>query len=113
MYTYVATCLFGLEKLLGEEIDALGYKRIDNMDGRTTGAMGTTITYRVVLTNNPVDDVRYYHFILHDEHRSNGAPSDSFPRYISKPLKEVIVDAMTGECKLYEPPIYVEEDYGK
>ena len=36
MYTYVATCLFGLEKLLGEEIDALGYQRIDTMDGRVT-----------------------------------------------------------------------------
>ncbi len=32
----VATCLFGLEKLLGEEIDALGYKRLDTMDGRVT-----------------------------------------------------------------------------
>lgn len=32
----VATCLFGLEKILGEEIDALGYKRIDTMDGRVT-----------------------------------------------------------------------------
>lgn len=34
----VATCLFGLEKLLGEEIDALGYKRLDTMDGRVTFA---------------------------------------------------------------------------
>lgn len=34
--TLVATCMFGLEKLLGEEIDALGYKRIDTMDGRVT-----------------------------------------------------------------------------
>jgi large subunit ribosomal protein L4 len=32
----VATCLFGLEKLLGEEIDALGYQRVDTMDGRVT-----------------------------------------------------------------------------
>ncbi len=32
----VATCLFGLEKLLGEEIDALGLKRVDTMDGRIT-----------------------------------------------------------------------------
>ena len=30
----VATCLFGLEKLLGEEIDRLGAKRTDTMDGR-------------------------------------------------------------------------------
>lgn len=34
--TYVATCLFGLEKQLGEEIDALGYRRIDTIDGRVT-----------------------------------------------------------------------------
>lgn len=33
-YTYVATCLFGLEKLLGAEIDALGLKRTLTMDGR-------------------------------------------------------------------------------
>ncbi len=32
----IATCLFGLEKLLGEEIDSLGYRRIDTMDGRIT-----------------------------------------------------------------------------
>ncbi|MGM9625284.1 MAG: class I SAM-dependent RNA methyltransferase [Eubacteriales bacterium] len=35
-YTYVATCLFGLEKFVGEEIDALGYKRIATIDGRVT-----------------------------------------------------------------------------
>ncbi len=34
--TFVATCLFGLEKLLGEEIDALGYHRIETIDGRIT-----------------------------------------------------------------------------
>lgn len=31
---YVATCLFGLESLLGEEIENLGYKRTETMDGR-------------------------------------------------------------------------------
>lgn len=31
---FVATCLFGLEKMLGEEIDALGYKRLETIDGR-------------------------------------------------------------------------------
>ncbi len=30
----VATCLFGLEHLLGEEIDALGYRRVGTIDGR-------------------------------------------------------------------------------
>lgn len=32
----IATCLFGLEKLLGEEIDALGCRRIETIDGRIT-----------------------------------------------------------------------------
>ena len=36
MLTYTATCLFGLEGLLGAEIDALGYQRIQTMDGRIT-----------------------------------------------------------------------------
>ncbi len=33
-YNFVATCLFGLEKLLGAELDALGCKRTETMDGR-------------------------------------------------------------------------------
>ena len=32
----VATCLFGLEKLLGEEIDALGLERVETIDGRVS-----------------------------------------------------------------------------
>ncbi|MBQ7412497.1 MAG: class I SAM-dependent RNA methyltransferase [Clostridia bacterium] len=36
MIEYVATCLFGLESLLGAEIDALGYKRTETMDGRVS-----------------------------------------------------------------------------
>ncbi len=32
----VATTLFGLERMLGEEIDALGYERIETIDGRIT-----------------------------------------------------------------------------
>ena len=34
--TLVATCLFGLERLLGEEIDKLGYERVSTIDGRVT-----------------------------------------------------------------------------
>lgn len=33
---FVATCLFGLERLLGEDIDALGYNRLNTIDGRVT-----------------------------------------------------------------------------
>lgn len=36
MIQYVATCLFGLEGLLGKEIDDLGYKRMETIDGRVT-----------------------------------------------------------------------------
>lgn len=36
--TLVATCLFGLEKFVGEEIDALGYERLETRDGRITFA---------------------------------------------------------------------------
>jgi len=31
-----ATCLFGLEKQLGEEIEALGYKKLETIDGRVS-----------------------------------------------------------------------------
>ena len=31
---FIATCLFGLEKLVGEEIEALGLKRVSTIDGR-------------------------------------------------------------------------------
>lgn len=33
-YTYVVTCLFGLEALVGEELERLGYKRRETLDGR-------------------------------------------------------------------------------
>ena len=36
LYTYTATCLFGLEKFVGEDIDKLGYERIETIDGRVT-----------------------------------------------------------------------------
>ncbi len=31
---YAATCLFGLEKFVGETVDALGYKRLETIEGR-------------------------------------------------------------------------------
>ena len=34
--TLVATCMFGPEKQVGEEIDALGLHRLETMDGRVT-----------------------------------------------------------------------------
>ncbi len=34
IYQYVATCLFGLEKFVGEEIDACGGRRLATIDGR-------------------------------------------------------------------------------
>ena len=34
--TLTATCLFGLEKQLGEEIESLGYKKTETIDGRVS-----------------------------------------------------------------------------
>lgn len=35
-FQLVATCLFGLERMLGEEIDRLGYERVSTINGRVT-----------------------------------------------------------------------------
>ncbi len=45
----VATCLFGLEHLLGEEIDALGYERLETIDGRVTFVGDERAVYRANL----------------------------------------------------------------
>ena len=45
----VATCLFGLEHLLGEQIDALGYKRLETIDGRVTFLGDERAVYRANL----------------------------------------------------------------
>ena len=45
----VATCLFGLEHLLGEEIDALGYQRLETIDGRVTFLGDERAVYRANL----------------------------------------------------------------
>ena len=35
-YEYVATCLFGLEKFVADEIESLGYEKLETIDGRVT-----------------------------------------------------------------------------
>ena len=35
-YEYVATCLFGLEKFVADEIEKLGYEKLETIDGRVT-----------------------------------------------------------------------------
>ena len=45
----VATCLFGLEKLLGEEIDSLGYERTETIDGRVSFIGDERAIYRANL----------------------------------------------------------------
>lgn len=45
----VATCLFGLERLLGEEIDSLGYQRVETIDGRVTFIGDERAVYRANL----------------------------------------------------------------
>lgn len=45
-YQLQATCLFGLEGLLGEEIESLGYKRTETIDGRITFTGGADAVAR-------------------------------------------------------------------
>ena len=45
----VATCLFGLEHLLGEEIDSLGYERTETIDGRVIFLGDERAVYRANL----------------------------------------------------------------
>lgn len=66
MFTYVATCMFGLERLLGEEIDALGLKRVLTMDGR------------VIFTGDEPDCCRA-NINLRTAERVYLLPSDPFP----------------------------------
>ena len=44
-YEYVATCLFGLEKFLSDEIEALGYKKLKTVDGRVTFCGDEAVSY--------------------------------------------------------------------
>ncbi|MBO7310057.1 MAG: class I SAM-dependent RNA methyltransferase [Clostridia bacterium] len=46
----VATCLFGLEKLLGEEIDKIGGQRVETIDGRITFDGDETVLARANIT---------------------------------------------------------------
>ncbi len=48
--TFAAPCLFGLEKMLGEEIDALGYKRTETLDGRVLFRAPLTELPRILLS---------------------------------------------------------------
>ena len=36
IHRYIATCLFGIEKILSREIEALGYDVVEVTDGRVT-----------------------------------------------------------------------------
>lgn len=66
-------------------------------DGFTEGALGTMIVHRIVLAEDPNDDVRYYRVVWRWEYRhveNNYATVREI--YISG---ELLVDSMTGEYK--------------
>ncbi len=58
-YKYVATCLFGLEHSLGGEIDALGYKRTDTIDGRVYFEGDETAAARVNINSRYAERVLF------------------------------------------------------
>lgn len=59
-YKYVATCLFGLEHSLGTEIDALGYKRTETIDGRVYFEGDETAVARVNINSRYAERVLFH-----------------------------------------------------
>ncbi len=49
---FVATCLFGLERLLAEDIESLGYERVDTIDGRVTYSAPDAKTAECIARSN-------------------------------------------------------------
>ena len=75
-------------------------------DGDYDVAMGTTIVYKVVLTQKPTVDSENYRIVLHEYHfchwLDGWQANDPKPTYV---LEELVVDAITGACREYEEPI--------
>ncbi len=75
---------------------------LGNMDGRSDGALGTKIVYKVVVTEKPTKDIECYKVVLqefHYHHWLDGwETSDPQPTYERETL---FIDAITGECKPY------------
>ncbi|MBQ8440844.1 MAG: hypothetical protein IJX19_09295 [Clostridia bacterium] len=71
-------------------------------DGRLDGACGTTITSRVVLREDPYDDIRYYHFVCQAEYDHHFDVEGEWGCYDVGDYREVLVNALTGDCKPYE-----------
>ena len=79
---------------------------LGNIDERREGAAGTTIVYKVVITEKPSEDDEYYCAELqefHYHHWFDGwQVSSSEPIYI---LENLRINAITGECREYVDPI--------
>ena len=59
---FTATCLFGLEALLGAEIDALGCRRISTIDGRVTFEGDEATAARANITPIPEESMKVTSF---------------------------------------------------
>lgn len=103
---YTATCLFGLEALLGAEIDALGYKRVETIDGRVTFEGDTAACARCNI-NLRFAERLYLNLASFDAYTF----SDVFDNVEKIPLEEIIereaafpVKGHSIKSKLYSVP---------
>ena len=75
-------------------------------DGEQDVAAGTTVVYKVVLTQKPTVDSENYRIVLHEYHFSHWLDgwqaNEPKPTYV---LEELVVNAITGACREYEEPI--------
>lgn len=79
---------------------------LENIDERQDHAAGTTIVYKVVITEKPSNNSKYYIVVLQEIHYCHGIDgweiSNPAPSYEHDRL---VVNAITGECWDYIDPI--------
>ena len=79
---------------------------LGNIDERQDHAAGTTIVYKVIITEKPSDDSEYYIVVLQEFHYCHGI--DGWEISNPAPLYEndrLVVNAITGECRKYVDPV--------
>ncbi len=74
--------------------------------GMSEGVAGTRIVHRIVILEKPNSDTQSYRICWQMEGYHNHVPDSpySLPPYSVTPHEELIVDAITGECREYIAP---------
>ncbi len=101
-YPFDISCEYPISSEKACEL-ASNHWQIEN--GMSEGAAGTRIVHRIVILEKPNNDTLNYRIRWQMEGYHNHVPDSycSLPPYDIKPYKELLIDAITGEC-LEESP---------